>query len=105
MSPTTARALRVVVVSATVMSAIVGAGLVLAAATLGHCSAFGGRCPADPPPPWDDDVFGMSAMGAALIAGPLLALRSGPRRWWIAVAGAVIAALLIGLLVRSAAHG
>ena len=105
MSPSSARMLRVAGTGAAVLASVVGVGIVLVAATLGHCSAFGGRCPADLPPLWDDDVFGMSAMGGALIAGPLLALRRGPNRWWIALAGAVGAALLIGLLVRSAAHG
>ena len=90
---------------AAVLAAIVGTGMILVAATLGQCSAFGGRCPADAPPLWDDDVFGVSAMGAALVTGPLLALRRGPRRWRIAATGAVVAALLIGLLVRSGAHG
>ena len=48
---------------------VLGAGIVLLAAAVGHCSAFGGRCPAEPPPLWDDDVFGTAAMGAALAVG------------------------------------
>lgn len=99
------RIVRVLAVAATAVAVVVGVGMVLVAATVGHCSAFGGTCPADPPPLWDDDVFGMSAIGGVLIAGPLLALRRGPRRWWIAAGGTVAAALLIGLMVRSAAHG
>lgn len=99
------RVVRVVGVVVAVSAAIFGAGMVLVAATVGHCSAFGGRCPADAPPIWDDDVFGMSAMGAALVAGPLLALRRGPRRWTVALGGAATAAILIGLIVRSGAHG
>lgn len=99
------RILRVAVVGAVVLAAIVGFGMVLVAATVGHCSAFGGRCPAERPPLWDDDVFGISAAGAALIAGPLLALRRGPARWRIAVGGALVAAVVVGLVVRSAAHG
>jgi hypothetical protein len=99
------RLLRVASVVAVVLAVAWGLILIAVAATLGHCSAFGGRCPADPPPLWDDDTFGMSALGGALIAGPLLALRHDRRRWWLAVAGAVVAALLIGLVVRSAAHG
>ena len=105
MNPTSERMLRVVGIGAAVLAAVVGAGIVLVAATLGHCSAFGGRCPADVPPLWDDDVFGMSAMGGALIVGPLLALRRGPHRWWIAVGGAIVAAVVVGILVRAMAHG
>ncbi len=44
---------------------IVGVGTALVGATaaalltwVGHCSAFGGRCPADPEPLWENDVFG-----------------------------------------------
>ena len=105
MNPTSARMLRVAGTGAAVLAAVVGAGIVLVAATLGHCSAFGGRCPAEAPPLWDDDVFGTSAIGGALVAGPLLALRSGPHRWSSAVVGAIVAAVVVGLLVRAAAHG
>lgn len=105
MNPTSARMLRAAGIGAAVLASVIGAGIVLVAATLGHCSAFGGRCPADVPPLWDDDVFGISALGGALVVGPVLALRRGPHRWWIAVGGAIVAAMLIGLLARAAVHG
>lgn len=105
MTPPAARAIRVAGVAAAVVAAVVGAGMILVGATVGHCSAFGGSCPADPPPLWEDDVFGMAATGAALVVGPLLALRRRSRRWPTAVGGAAAAALVVGLLVRSVAHG
>ena len=105
MTQPTPRTLRVVGVAAALLAAVAGAGVILVAATVGHCSAFGGRCPADAPALWEDDVFGMAAAGGALVVGPLLALRRRPHRWWVAIAGGVGAALVIGLLVRSAAHG
>lgn len=105
MTVTTARAARFAAVIAAVLAALLGIGMILVAATVGQCSAFGGRCPADPPPWWEDDVFGMSAMGSALVVGPLLALRRGPGRWRVAVGGAIAAAVVIGLVVRSVAHG
>ena len=105
MNPTNSRMLSVASTGAAVLAAVIGAGIVLVAATLGRCSAFGGRSPTESPPRWDDDVFGMSALGGALVVGPLLALRSGPHRWRIAVAGAVVAAVVVGLLARAVAHG
>lgn len=96
---------RIAGVAATVVAVVVGVGMVLVAAMVGDCSAFGGTCPADPPPLLDDDVFGMSAAGAFLIAAPLLTWRRGPRRWAIALGGGIGTAVLIGLMVRSGAHG
>lgn len=96
---------RIIGVVTAVSAAVFGLGMVLVAVTVGHCSAFGGTCPADPPPLLEDDVFGLSATGAALVAGPLLALRRRPHRWWIALVGAIVAALLVGLLARAGAHG
>jgi TfoX/Sxy family transcriptional regulator of competence genes len=43
-----------------------GALPIVLAATLGSCSAFGGRCPADRPSLIDDDTFVMAATGAFL---------------------------------------
>jgi hypothetical protein len=59
----------------------VGGGVVaLFAAAFGHCAAFGGRCPATPPPPHEDDVFGGLAVGlAVLVASLVLAVRPGRR--------------------------
>lgn len=105
MTSTRGSVLRLAGVVAAALAAVIGVGMILVAATVGHCSAFGGSCPAEAPPLWDDDVFGTAAAGAAVVAGPLLALRRGSRRWWIAAAGAAAAAVLVGLVVRSAALG
>ncbi len=83
-----------------VISVLVGLGLVLVAATLGRCDAFGGRCPAERPPLYDDDVFGMASVGAALVLAPL-GLRARRLRP-VPLIGAVVAgALFVGLLVRA----
>jgi hypothetical protein len=97
------RLLSRIVVAAAV---VIGVGLVLVAATVGDCSAFGGRCPADPEPLLQDDTFGMSAFGAALASAvPLLLARPSWRRAAIAIAVGLTAALLVGLVVRNAANG
>jgi len=95
----------VVGVVAAMSAAVFGLGMILLALTVGHCSSFGGRCPADRPPLLEDDVFGMSAVGAALVAGPMLALRRRPHRWWVALGGAIVAAFVVGFLARATAHG
>jgi len=83
-----------------------GLVLVLAAIAFGRCDAFGGTCPADPPPPLDDDVFGLSALGAAIATGvPLFAFRPTPWGLGRAIAPSLGAALVVGLLARSIAHG
>ncbi len=84
---------------------VVGLGLILLAVTFGDCSAFGGRCPADPPPPLEDDVFGMAAVGGALLVGvPVLLTAPSWRRLGVAAVAALGAGLLIGMLARSLAH-
>ena len=86
------------------LAIVFGAGLILIAFTLGDCSAFGGRCPQDPPPLLDDDTFGMAAIGAALVVGvPVFLSAPSWRRLAIAAGSALAAALVIGLLARSAA--
>ena len=47
-----------------VLAVLFGLGLILVVSAVGHCSAFGGTCPSDPPPLWDDDVFGTTFIGA-----------------------------------------
>jgi hypothetical protein len=97
------RVMRVLTITGAVVT---GSGLILLAATLGSCSAFGGRCPADRPSLWDDDVFGMAAFGAALIvAVPVFLHRPSWRRLGVAAGVGVAAALIVGLLVTNAAHG
>ena len=97
------RAMRILAIAAAVVT---GLGLILLAATLGSCGAFGGRCPADRPPLWDDDVFGMASFGTALIvAVPMFLHRPSWRRLGVAAGAGVAAGLIVGLLVADAAHG
>lgn len=97
------RALSVV---ATGIAVVVGFGLVLMAVTVGDCSAFGGRCPSEPGPLLDDDVFGMAALGGALASGvPVFLARPSRRRVPIAIAVAATAAVVVGLMARAAASG
>lgn len=92
---------RTVIGIAIVSSVLVGLGLIAAAATLGRCDAFGGRCPADEPALLDDDVFGMAAFGAVLVvAVPFLLYRPSARRLLAAVPVGVAAALVVGLIAR-----
>jgi hypothetical protein len=85
---------------------VIGLALILAAATLGRCDAFGGRCPAERPPLFEDDVFGMAVFGTALVVAVPMFL-SGPskRRFVVAVGIGLVAALVVGLVARSAAYG
>ena len=97
------RVVKILTITAAIMT---GLGLILLAATLGSCSAFGGRCPADRPPLWDDDVFGMAAFGAALIVVvPVYLHRPSWRRLGVAAGAGLAAGLIVGLLVTTAAHG
>ncbi len=97
---------RVVKLLAVGSSIVVGVGLILIAATLGSCGAFGGRCPADRPPLLDDDVFGMAAFGTALLViVPGFTHRPSLRRLGVVVGLGLVAALFVGLLVREVAHG
>lgn len=104
--PTRPRWLVGVATITTVAAVVIGLLLVLAAATLGSCDAFGGRCPADRPSLWNDDVFGMAAFGTALIVVvPAFVRRPSWRRFGWAVAAGAVSALVVGLLVADAAHG
>ncbi len=88
------------------VSIVVGFLMVALAVVLGDCSAFGGRCPAEAPSLWDDDVVGMSGLGAALMVGPAVFLtRPCLRRLWIAIGAAACAGVLAGFIARSIAHG
>lgn len=85
---------------------LTGVVLVALAFTLGRCDAFGGPCPADTPGFLEDDVFGMAAVGAALLAGmPAFLLRPSRQRLLIALGVGVVSALVVGLIARSAAYG
>ena len=71
-----------------------------------HCSAFGGRCPAEAPSLLEDDVFGSAAMGAFIaVAMPVLLAQPSLRRLRIAVSVGVAAAVIIGSIARGAALG
>ncbi len=93
-------------VAAIVTSVVVGVGLIVLVSALGHCSAFGGTCPAEAPPLWEDDVFGSAALGAALaVGGPVFLSQPSKRRFGLAVLWALGAALVIGFIARDAALG
>jgi hypothetical protein len=83
------------------LAAFVATGaLLIAAATMmvGHCSAFGGRCPAVPEPWWENEVLGgvgLSTGVAVLAIGA--ALRPDRRGVVRAAAAAVVVGLLAGL--------
>lgn len=80
----------------------VGSILVLIAFAIGDCSAFGGTCPSEPPPLFEDDTFGTAAAGAALAVGVPVFLRAPSRRRLVVAAAVAIAAgLLVGLVARS----
>ena len=85
---------------------LIGLMLILTAATLGRCDAFGGRCPSDRPSLWNDDVFGMASFGTALIViVPTYLHRPSWRRLGVVVAVGAVSAVIVGLLVSNAAHG
>jgi hypothetical protein len=86
--------------------AVVGLAVVVATVVVGHCSAFGGRCPAEAPPLLDDDVFWLAATGAtlALVPAALLVPRF-TRRTASSVAAALMAAGLVGMVARFAVLG
>lgn len=97
------RAIRLLAIGTSI---VVGLGLILIAATLGRCDAFGGRCPADRPSLLGDDVFGMAAFGTALaVMIPGFLHRPSRRRLGVTVVVGLMAALVIGLLVRATAYG
>ena len=85
-------------------SVAIGLGLVAVAAAAGDCSMAGGSCPADPEPLLDDDTFRLAATGTFLaVAVPVLAWRPSRRRLGIALGVGIVAALVIGLIIRSGA--
>ena len=101
------RLLQQLLVGATIGTAVViGLGMILIARVVGSCDAFGGRCPAERPSLLEDDVFGMSAFGAALVvAVPMFLSRPSKRRLVLALGIGLAAALFIGFAVRAAAYG
>jgi hypothetical protein len=84
---------------------LAGLAMLLLAIAVGDCSFAGGRCPADPVPWWEDDVFGTAATGLAmLVAAPMLARRPNWRDAGRAAAAAAVVALLGGWLIAEAAR-
>ena len=100
----TGRRLRVLAV---MVAVVVGSGLLLIAFTFGRCDAFGGSCPAEPPPLVDDDTFRFAALGAAIAAGvPVLLAGDRDRpRWGAALVVAAVAGVVVGLAARGGAAG
>jgi hypothetical protein len=89
-----------------VTAAGLGAAVALVVTAVGHCSAFGGRCPADPVPLLEDDVFGMVALAigtATAIVG--VCLRPSWRGAITGLVAAVPIGLLAGLLAATSARG
>ena len=79
----------------------VGSIVVLIAFMVGDCSAFGGACPRETTPLFEDDTFGTAAAGAALAVGVPVFLRAPSwRRFAVAAVAAISAGLLVGLVVR-----
>lgn len=89
-----------------VLAAVLGLLFVAAIVALGGCGAYGGTCPADPPPLFDDEVFLFGALGAAISTGTaVFAFRPTLQGLGRALVAAPVAALMIGLLARTIAHG
>lgn len=87
------------------IATIVGVALMLLAFTVGDCSAFGGRCPSEPPPLIEDDTLRFAGLGAALVVGPWVFLSRPSRdRLALTVVSAAGAFLLVGLMARSATN-
>ena len=91
---------------ASVSAVLFGVGLIVLVAAIGHCSSFGGACPADSQPLWEDDVFGSAAFGGFVaVAVPMWLARPSLQRMRLAVPVGLGAALVVGLIARSAAAG
>jgi hypothetical protein len=57
-----------------------GGSFALLVAAIGHCAAFGGRCPAPRPPLLEDDIFGGLVLGlSVLVTSVVLAIRPDRR--------------------------
>lgn len=88
------------------IAAFAGVSLALAWTIVGHCSAMGGRCPAEPTPLLENDVFRLVALTIATTTLVVsLCLRPD---WKGATAGAGVAVaigLLSGFLAATVARG
>ena len=98
------RAVTVVRVVVGVGAAVVGAIVVLVVAALGHCSAFGGRCPRGSA--FDAEVFWSAASAtAAAVAIPVYLYRPSTRRLVIATLVGVLVGLAVGAAVTASTAG
>jgi hypothetical protein len=59
------------------VSRLGGLAFALLVSAIGHCSAFGGRCPADPEPLMQNDVFGSVAATIAIAVWVVALCRPG----------------------------
>lgn len=71
------------------VTAVGGFGVAALTLALGHCSSFGGRCPAEPVPLWENDVFGGVGIGVAVSVFAVIAA-ARPDRSGLTI-GAVVA--------------
>jgi amino acid transporter len=87
------------------VGATLGALFALAVWTVGHCSAFGGTCPAVPPAPLEDDVFGGLALGLGLVVlSVVLALRPTRRGLLLASIAMVVVVLPLAYVLAVASR-
>ena len=92
---------------------IVGVGTALVGGTApalltwaGHCSAFRGRCPADPVPLWENNVFGsVWLIVAVTVAVVTFCMRPDRRGAVVGVFRDVVLGLLVGLLAVAYTSG
>jgi hypothetical protein len=88
--------------TAIVVAVVVGLSMIGIAMVVGQCDAFGGTCPAESPPLWEDDMFGTAASGALLaVAVPVFLSRPSKRRFVLALVLGIAAALFVGFIARS----
>ena len=93
---------RLLVGTAIVVAVVIGVSMIGIAMVVGQCDAFGGRCPAEPTPLWEDDMFGTAASGALLaVAAPVFLTRPSKRRFVLALGLGIAAAVFVGFLARS----
>lgn len=92
--------------TAGVGAAVAGGTAAVLVTWVGHCSAIGGRCPADPGPLLENDVFRMVWMLLAVtIAVVTFCMRPDRRGAVVGVVRGVILGLIAGLLAVAYTSG
>lgn len=87
------------------VAAVIGGLVAAASAWIGQCAAFGGTCPADPPPLLQDDVFGGVLVGLAMLTvGGILAVRPDRRGVATAAVVMILVVLPVAYAVARSAH-